>query len=133
MTGREEALAKIFTLIHREELTRLAMDLVNIPSPTGREGKVAEFIIEWLLYNNLEARLQEIEEGRLNAIGRLRGSGKGLSLTFNAHLDTAFSGVAADLPILGEIQASDQPSAYLVEDRIYGQGIVNDKGPLLLF
>jgi acetylornithine deacetylase/succinyl-diaminopimelate desuccinylase-like protein len=133
MTGREEALAKIFTLIHREELTRLAMDLVNIPSPTGREGKVAEFIVEWLLYNNLEARLQEIEEGRFNAIGRLRGSGKGLSLTFNAHLDTAFSGVAADLPILGEIQASDQPSAYLVEDRIYGQGIVNDKGPLAAF
>ncbi|MBI5968170.1 MAG: M20/M25/M40 family metallo-hydrolase [Deltaproteobacteria bacterium] len=133
MTRRKEALAKIFRRIRKEELTRLAMDLVNIPSPTGEEGKIAQFIVEWFLFHGIEAVAQEIEEGRYNAVGRLRGSGKGLSLTFNAHLDTAFSGVAADLPILGEIRAWDQPSAYLVEDRIYGQGIVNDKGPLAAF
>lgn len=34
----------------------------------------------------------------------MRGSGNGLSLTIHAHLDTASSGVEADLPVLGEIR-----------------------------
>lgn len=133
MTGREEELTKIFSFIDKEELTRLAMDLVNIPSPTGKEGEIAQYIVKWLGSQGIEAMAQEIEEGRYNAVGRIGGSGKGWRLTFNAHLDTAFSGVEADLPVLGEIRALDRPSAYLVEDRIYGQGIVNDKGPLAAF
>ena len=133
MSGHDELLENIFSRIRKEELTRLAMDLVNIPSPTGEEGKIAEFIVHWLLEQNIPAFLQEVEKDRYNAVGRLAGTGTGFSLTFNAHLDTAFSGVEADLPVLGEIQPSDRPQAYLVEDRIYGQGIVNDKGPLASF
>ena len=44
----KNALDRIFSLIHKEELTSLAMDLVNIPSPTGGEGKIARFIVDWL-------------------------------------------------------------------------------------
>jgi len=129
----KNAIDRIFSLIRKEELTSLAMDLVNIPSPTGGEGKIAQFIVDWLRSNGIQAFGQEIEEGRYNAVGRLGGSGNGFSLTFNAHLDTAFSGVEADLPVLGEIRPEDLPRAFLVEDRIYGQGIVNDKGPLAAF
>ena len=133
MSGHDETLAKIFSRIRKEELTHLAMDLVNIPSPTGEEGKIAEFIVNWLLEQNIPAFLQEVEKDRYNAVGQLSGTGTGFSLTFNAHLDTAFSGVEADLAVLGEIRPSDRPQAYLVENRIYGQGIVNDKGPLASF
>ena len=35
---------KVLGYIDREELARLAMDVVSIPSPTGSEGEVARFI-----------------------------------------------------------------------------------------
>jgi len=126
-------LDNVFNRIRKEELTRLAMDLVNIPSPTGEEGELAEFIVDWLRKQDIPAFLQELEKDRYNAVGRLPGAGNGFSLTFNAHLDTAFSGVEADLAVLGEIRPFDRPQAYKVENRIYGQGIVNDKGPLASF
>ena len=133
MNGSDETLENLFNRIRKEGLTHLAMDLVNIPSPTGEEGKLAEFIVDWLRRQEIPAFLQEVEKDRYNAVGRLPGAGNGFSLTFNAHLDTAFSGVEADLPVLGEIRPSDRPQAYIVENRIYGQGIVNDKGPLASF
>ena len=130
---RDKELAEVSGRIQKKELTGLAMELVDIPSPTGQEGKIAQFVVDWMIYNGIEAFTQEIEPGRFNAVGRLRGSGGGKSLTINAHLDTAFAGVEADLAVLGEVGPEDRPSAYLVEDRIYGQGIVNDKGPLAAF
>jgi len=37
---------KVLAEIDRDELTQLACDLVNIPSPTGHEKAVAEFILD---------------------------------------------------------------------------------------
>jgi hypothetical protein len=109
MGGSDETLENLFNRIRKEELTRLALDLVHIPSPTGEKGKLAEFIVDWLRKQNIPAFLQEVEKDRYNAVGRLPGAGNGFSLTSNAHLDTAFSGVEADLPVLGEIRPSDRP------------------------
>jgi len=51
----EDYLDRIFNQIQKEEVTRLAMDLVNIPSPTGQEGRIAKFIVGWLNANEITA------------------------------------------------------------------------------
>ncbi len=84
----EDVLGKI----DREELTRLVMQLVDIPSPPGEEAEVAEFILNWLRENQIETIRQEVEPSRLNAVGVLKGSGRGLTLMFNGHLDTSHQG-----------------------------------------
>src|SRR3990172_5392660 len=59
----------------------------------------------------MEVKYQEVEEGRPNVIGTLRGSGGGPPLTFNGHMDHF-----------------DNPQKTEVEgDRIYGRGLVNMK------
>lgn len=116
--------------LDRERLARLCADLVNIPSPTGREGAVAEFVADWLRAHGFRAQLQEVEEGRPNVIGRRKGSGRGYSLTLNAHLDTSFAGSEEDYLVLGEVAAACQPRAVVADGFISGLGVNNDKGPL---
>jgi acetylornithine deacetylase/succinyl-diaminopimelate desuccinylase-like protein len=70
----------------------LTRDLVDISSPTGHEADVARFLVDYMHGIGLDARLQEISEGRYNALGELRGAGNGLKLLFNGHLDTSYSG-----------------------------------------
>jgi acetylornithine deacetylase len=57
-------------------------------SGTPGEGELARLMVEAMRELGLEAFVQEVEPGRLNAIGRWRGTGGGRSLLFNGHLDT---------------------------------------------
>jgi acetylornithine deacetylase len=57
-------------------------------SGTPGEGDLARFMVAAMEGLGLEAFVQEVEPGRLNAIGRWRGTGAGRSLMFNGHLDT---------------------------------------------
>ena len=57
-------------------------------SGTPGEGELAEFVVAAMKGLGLEAYTQEVEPGRLNAIGVWKGSGGGKSLLFNGHLDT---------------------------------------------
>jgi acetylornithine deacetylase/succinyl-diaminopimelate desuccinylase-like protein len=113
------------------ELVDLAYGLVNVPSPPGREKPAAEFLAAWLDARGIPSYVQEVEATRGNAVGRLSGSGRGTSVTFNGHLDTSFVGdEAEDLPVLGRPQDVGRPAAEVREGVIYGLGIFNDKGPL---
>src|SRR3990172_6409615 len=96
----EKALGKI----DRDELVKLSMDLVNIPSHTGSEKQIAEFMLDWFRRNGLDTVRQEIEDNRLNAVGILKGTGQGLSLMFNGHMDTSLTGTADDLLLKRDIE-----------------------------
>lgn len=74
--------------IKADDVCALALDLCRIPSPTGEEGKLAEFMVDWFRKHGLNGILQEVETGRANAIGVLRGGGEGTSLMLNGHMDT---------------------------------------------
>jgi hypothetical protein len=67
MVCSDETLENIFSRIRKEELTCLAMDLVNIASPTGEEGKLAEFIVDWLRKQDIPACLHQTEEDLVRA------------------------------------------------------------------
>ena len=47
MTINLEAANKVLAQIERDELAQLGCDLTSIPSPTGQEKAVAEFILAW--------------------------------------------------------------------------------------
>jgi len=130
MRTDRDAIEKVLGHIDREELARLAMDVVSIPSPTGGEGEVARFIADWLRTQGIDVFLQEVEKDRYNVVGVLHGTGDGPTLLYNAHMDTALSGSVEDLMITGEMRPEWQAQAVREGDVIRGTGIVNDKGPL---
>ena len=130
MRTDQQTLERVLGHIDREELSQLAMDVVNIPTPTGSEEEVAKFINDWLLKQGIETFLQETEPGRYNVVGVLPGQGKGPTLLFNGHMDTALAGTKEDLLITGSTRPEWQALARREDDVIYGSGIVNDKGPL---
>jgi acetylornithine deacetylase/succinyl-diaminopimelate desuccinylase-like protein len=112
-----------------EEVVNLLCDLINIPSVTGTEQPIAEFLVNYMRGLGLEARLQEVEPGRANAVALLRGSGDGPALVFNGHLDTATSGrLEDDYPGLGEVVPGNSPHAYIKDGHVYGLGAYNMKG-----
>jgi acetylornithine deacetylase len=87
-------------------------------SGTPGEGQLARFVVDRMRALGLEASTQEVEPGRLNAIGIWRGTGGGQSLLFNGHLDTnpVTEGWTVD------------PWGGVYDDRfIYGIGVSNMK------
>jgi acetylornithine deacetylase len=88
-------------------------------SQTEGERELAQFMMHSMQQLGLEAELTPVgEAGRVNAVGRLRGSGGGKSLLFNGHVDTnpVSEGWTVD-PWEGKI-----------DDRfIYGIGVSNMK------
>lgn len=95
---------KLLAQIDRNELAQLGCELTSIPSPTGKEKAIAEFILAWFAANGLKAVRQDVEVDRPNAVGVLEGTGTVLSLGFNGHTDTSFTGTAEDLRMVGSIE-----------------------------
>jgi acetylornithine deacetylase/succinyl-diaminopimelate desuccinylase-like protein len=75
---------------------------------------------------------QEVVKDRFNVFGRLKGSGDGVSLLFNSHLDTSKGLWPEDLWVLEEVKP-EYTSAWRDGDSLVGEGIINCKGPLACF
>jgi acetylornithine deacetylase/succinyl-diaminopimelate desuccinylase-like protein len=117
---------KVLANIQQDRVVDLTRALVDIPSPTGHEAEVARFLVDYMKAFGLNASLQEISEGRYNAIGELRGTGGGLKLLFNGHIDTSYSGKETILQGGGF-----KTKSYIVEDEwIYGAGSNNMKSAI---
>jgi acetylornithine deacetylase len=107
-----------------QDLTALLTELVRIDSQNpdlvpGAPGEraIAEFCVQWLEQNGVEAWIDEVQPGRCNAVGRVRGS-DGPTLALCAHLDT--------VSIEG---MTDHGLAPRIEDgRMYGRGTYDMKG-----
>lgn len=117
--------------INPQEVVDLALELGNIDSPTGSEGAAGQYVHDWLATNGFEPRKYALAEDRFNVAARLDGSGGGYSLIYNAHLDTTLRSDA--------VWSARDPadplyhSAWVDGDEIFGDGVVNDKGPMAAF
>lgn len=117
--------------IDPQEVIDLALALGNIDSPTGSEGPAGQFVYEWLERNGFAPRKFALTPDRFNVAAWLDGGGGGYSLIFNSHLDTTLRPDA--------IWSARDPrdplyhSAWIEGDEIYGDGVVNDKGPMAAF
>jgi acetylornithine deacetylase/succinyl-diaminopimelate desuccinylase-like protein len=129
----KEAAKRVLAQIDRNELAQLGCDLTSIPSPTGQEKAIGEFILSWFETTGLKAVRQDVELQRPNAIGILKGDGTGLSLSFNGHTDTSFTGTSEDLRMVANLEPEAELKGRIVGDRVQGLGISNMKGGVAAF
>ncbi|MDH5243244.1 MAG: M20/M25/M40 family metallo-hydrolase [Chloroflexota bacterium] len=117
--------------IDPQEVVDLALALGNIDSPTGSEGAAGRFVRDWLTDHGFRPRTFALTEDRINVAAWIDGTGGGYSLIFNSHLDTTLRPDAT--------WSAKDPldplyhSAWVEGDEIYGDGVVNDKGPMAAF
>jgi acetylornithine deacetylase/succinyl-diaminopimelate desuccinylase-like protein len=134
MSTFEQQLNAAIGAIDRDELAELALAIAAIPSPTGEEQAVGDFIVGWLNDQGIHAFAQHVEEGRVNAVGIMPGAsgGQSRSLMFNGHMDTggpmpherAHPGVAGQLEFM---------EPYEEDGILYGTGMDNMKSGLAAF
>jgi acetylornithine deacetylase/succinyl-diaminopimelate desuccinylase-like protein len=124
----QDAAKKVLANIDRNELAQLGCDLTSIPSPTGQEKAIAEFILAWFEANGLKAVRQDVEVDRPNAVGIVKGDGTGLSLGLNGHTDTSFTGTSADLRMVANVEPEAELKGRIVGSKVQGLGISNMKG-----
>ena len=115
--------------IDRQELTRLARELVRIPSvyrpdeAEGNEERVARFLVAYLEGEGFEVYAEEVAPGRPNVWAVWEGERPGKTLLLEAHTDVVTEGRAEDWrypPFAAE----------RVGDRVYGRGACDTKGNL---
>ncbi|MEE9275874.1 MAG: M20/M25/M40 family metallo-hydrolase [bacterium] len=75
-----------------EALRTTLMEMVDIPSPTGGEREMAEYLTGRLARAGCRTELQEVSAGRPNAVGVLPGAGDGANLLLTGHMDTSYDG-----------------------------------------
>ena len=78
--------------IHRPGLFELAKSLVDIPSVTGNEAALADFLCALLAEEQFDVRSQDVETGRRNL---LAGLGDRPAVILCTHMDTVPDWVAA--------------------------------------
>jgi acetylornithine deacetylase/succinyl-diaminopimelate desuccinylase-like protein len=123
----------VLARITEAEVVQVATELVNIPSPTGSERRVAEYVCDFYERNGIRAMRQEIGEERMNAVGILKGTGGGVSLSFNGHMDVPYSGSEEDLLYMSKElfdRPAHKPNAFVKDGYLCGLGIGNMKASL---
>ncbi|MFQ5400505.1 MAG: ArgE/DapE family deacylase [Anaerolineae bacterium] len=112
--------------IDNDYLVKTLTDLVRINSinpslsPGGAgEAAIGAYVAGAMRDLGLAVTTTEIEPGRVNVVGRLKGQGHGRSLLLNAHLDTV------------GVEGMEEPfSAAIRDGRLYGRGSYDMKGSL---
>lgn len=128
VTFSEKEIKDVLSRINKDELVQLALELGNTESPTGYEGKVGQLIFDWLKSNGFAPQKIGIVEDRFSVVGRIPGDGSGLSLIFNSHMDTVMS--RDDIWMYSDAQNPVYHSAWVEDGKVWGAGVVNDKGPM---
>ncbi len=125
---RESTREAILSRIREEEIVAMCCEAINIPSPTGGELAMAEYLRAAFLRLGLTITWQAVENTRANVIGRWEGRGNGACLMFNGHMDTSNTGQEEFLTGMGY-----KPHAVVKDGMIYGLGIYNMKGALVCY
>jgi succinyl-diaminopimelate desuccinylase len=111
-------------------LSEIAVEMVDIASPTGRERELAEHLVRRARSRGLEAEYQPLDDLAGNALITYRGDGEGADLLLYAPIDVHADGTEADdLPWTGaELRTDMQVGATVIGDYVLGLGANNPKG-----
>ena len=95
-----------------KEMVRI--DSVNPSLVTGAAGEaeMAEYCADYMRSLGLETIVYDVEPGRPNAVGVLKGGGGGRTLLLNGHTDTVGVDYMAIDPFLPEVR----------DGKLYGRG-----------
>jgi acetylornithine deacetylase/succinyl-diaminopimelate desuccinylase-like protein len=120
--------ADVLGRIDPVEAAELTRDLVDIPSPTGSERELGEFILAWFDRHGLRPVRQQIDGERVNAIGVLEGDATGATLMINGHMDTSFTGSdASDAMFAERLEPEADLRGEIRDGTVYGLGASNMK------
>jgi len=129
------------------EVIELSRQALRIRSPSGEEQQVARFFVERMRAAGLEAELQPVPAcanmgASYNAIGRLRGTGGGKSLTLNGHIDhnpvsdgwtkDPFGGVIEDGWLYGFVHMKAADATYIAAAHAVKKAGIELKGDLAI-
>lgn len=107
--------------VNRERLLNTFLDLVKIDSPSKKEGKIADYVIDRLkelgLCVTIDEAAKEIEGETGNIIAKLSGNKNGPSLLFGAHLDTVEPGEGVNPLIKDGVIFSDGTTVLGADDK----------------
>ena len=132
MISQQEQTA-VIKRIKREELAELTKELVDVPSPTGSEKAIGEFILGWFARHDIKTVRQEIGPERLNAVGVIAGSGNGVSLMINGHMDTSYTGTDEDRMFCRALEPDSDLKGAVRDGKVFGLGASNMKSGLAAF
>lgn len=113
-----------------ERFVELVSNSIAIPSPTGHERPLSEYLAGELTRAGLQASEQVLSPERSNAVGTLKGAGGGPSLLLYSALDTLTTGREGDdVPWVGRaLEAHMLPVARHELGIVTGLGAGNPKG-----
>lgn len=124
--GAPDAAGRVLAHVTEGEDLALLQQMIRIRSYSGggEESRLARFMADQMKTLGCEVAMQEVQPGRFNAIGALRGSGGGASLMLNGHIDTNPVGVGWTV----------DPFEGLVRDGfVFGIGVSNMKASCAAF
>lgn len=102
------ALRSEVRFVDMTDVVTLAAELLAIPSLSGNEKAVVDFVSKWLVTRGWNVTVQEVSKGR----GNIWASKSGGGVAFSTHLDT----VPPHIP------------PKLSKDKLYGRGACDAKG-----
>jgi acetylornithine deacetylase/succinyl-diaminopimelate desuccinylase-like protein len=116
--------------IEESRLRDLVAGMTSIPSPTGEERPLAEFLADHMGGEGLESWYQPIDDEQGNAVGRLAGAGSGPDLLLYAPIDTLTTGLEdEDVPWVGpRLRPDMRPETSFDGEWVVGLGASNPKG-----
>ncbi len=114
---------EISRLISKDETISLLQKLIRIPSPTGEEKTVANFIYDLLKSWSFKTEIFDFLPNRPEVMSFLEGSEARPTLILNGHLDHVPPGDLEDW-------SYDPYEGRVVAGRIYGRGAADMKGGL---
>jgi len=74
--------------VDEERIIDIASDLIAIPSPSGEELKIMEFVAGWCAAQGLDAQIVAKDPERPNVVVSVGDPGAGPTVAMNGHLDT---------------------------------------------
>ncbi|MDQ4099667.1 MAG: M20 family metallopeptidase [Chloroflexota bacterium] len=74
--------------VSRDEIVRIASDLIGIPSPSGAEADVMAFVADWCEGRGLPHQIVAKDTQRPNVIVSVGDPAAGPTVVMNGHLDT---------------------------------------------
>ncbi|MBC7814071.1 MAG: M20/M25/M40 family metallo-hydrolase [Burkholderiales bacterium] len=108
-----------YVIEQTQALVRINSINSDLEKGAAGEGEIGRYIAAELANMGITPTVQEVEAGRNNIIGVLKGSGTGRSVLLNAHMDTVgVTGMAE--PFLGDIR----------EGKLYGRGAYDMKASI---
>ena len=80
---------RVLAGLDRDALVEMTRELVELPSPTGAEAPVSDYLARRFAELGLAVDLQEVEPGRENVVARWPGPAAGPSVLLLGHMDSA--------------------------------------------